>query len=308
MEKFLNFWTHYNVLIIEVLVGTILVLILFFVFQYTFGKKASEAEASNGGGLSPDLEEALKKIIATAPAPAAAPAVAPSGAAASANSAELEKLKRDLAEKEKLLAQAKEQAAKATAAPAAPAAPAVDTSALDSKIKDLEARLAEYEIISEDIADLSFYKEENAKLQTQIAALNGGAVPATAVAPEANREAPAVINVDTAAPAPAAPEPVVAPVAPAPEPAVAAVDTGVGVSAAATTGDPAPAAPVGDAVNISEEELMKEFAAAVAEQKSATGGTDAASGAPAVDAPPPPTASADDSQLMNQFENFVKKG
>ena len=32
-----------------------------------------------------------------------------------------------------------------------------------AKIKDLEGKLAEYEIIEDDIADLTFFKEENAK-------------------------------------------------------------------------------------------------------------------------------------------------
>lgn len=43
------------------------------------------------------------------------------------------------------------------------------------KIKDLEARLAEYEIIEDDIADLSKYKDENANLKEELEKLKSGA-------------------------------------------------------------------------------------------------------------------------------------
>ncbi len=42
---------------------------------------------------------------------------------------------------------------------------------IQSKIEELEAKLAEYEIIEDDIADLSMYKEENAQLKAEIEAL-----------------------------------------------------------------------------------------------------------------------------------------
>src|SRR5690606_29016337 len=53
---------------------------------------------------------------------------------------------------------------------------------LDAKIKELQAKLSEYEIISEDIADLSFYKEQNAKLAREVEALKSGGAVATATA------------------------------------------------------------------------------------------------------------------------------
>ena len=45
--------------------------------------------------------------------------------------------------------------------------------ALKEKVNDLQARLAEYEIIEDDIADLSMYKEENARLKAELARLKG---------------------------------------------------------------------------------------------------------------------------------------
>jgi len=50
-------------------------------------------------------------------------------------------------------------------------APGVDVSALQAKLVELQAKLAEYEIIEDDIADLSMYKEENKKLKAELATL-----------------------------------------------------------------------------------------------------------------------------------------
>lgn len=58
---------------------------------------------------------------------------------------------------------------------------------LQSKIQDLEARLKEYEIIEDDIADLSTYKEENARLKEMLEAqgMSLSEDAATSPAPEA---------------------------------------------------------------------------------------------------------------------------
>ena len=66
-----------------------------------------------------------------------------------------------------------------------------NTPELLAKIKNLEDRLAEYEIIEDDIADLSHYKEENERLKKQLA--EGGAAPAAAE-PAAAEEAPAEVT------------------------------------------------------------------------------------------------------------------
>jgi len=52
----------------------------------------------------------------------------------------------------------------------------------EAKIKELESRLAEYEIISEDIADLSFFKEENVRLTKELESLRSGDSGASAEA------------------------------------------------------------------------------------------------------------------------------
>lgn len=44
---------------------------------------------------------------------------------------------------------------------------------IEKQLSDLQARLAEYEIIEDDIADLSLYKEENEKLRDELEKLKG---------------------------------------------------------------------------------------------------------------------------------------
>ncbi len=51
----------------------------------------------------------------------------------------------------------------------------LDSTALRAKIDELQGKLAEYEILEDDIADLSKFKEENARLRAEIEALRTGA-------------------------------------------------------------------------------------------------------------------------------------
>lgn len=61
------------------------------------------------------------------------------------------------------------------------------------------SRLSEYEIISEDIADLSLYKEENTRLQAELAKfLAAGACSPIGAAPDTIKPVPAEPVVQTA--------------------------------------------------------------------------------------------------------------
>lgn len=60
------------------------------------------------------------------------------------------------------------------------------------KVQELEERLAEYEVIEEDIADLSRYRQENIDLKERLATFEGGGEAATspeASSPPAEKEA-----------------------------------------------------------------------------------------------------------------------
>lgn len=300
LDKFLDFWSHYNQTIIQGLIVVTLIFIVALVFITLFGSK-DEAGGGAQVGLSPELEKSLQKMLenqtkaavfdftksgdgATAPSTLAAiqPGAAPNAEAA----VQLEKMKAEVVAREKKIAELNTQLSQAVSQATTDAGKG-DSAALESRIKELEARLAEYDIISEDIADLSRYKEENERLKADLAGkANIPVSPAPAPAP-APTSAPAAAPVaapvvepapaTAASPAPETASEMQAAPAPAPEPAVA---------------DPAAAAAATAAI---DDDLMKEFAAAVEGQKAAT-------------APPPaqpPSAESED--LMGQFENFVQK-
>lgn len=133
--------------------------------------------------LNTALEGAMKKVLADkgiqgAIAGAAASGSSEVGASASALAPETQELKKSLSEKEAKIAALMSdiETLKIAAEKVQPTAdggvvPGVDVSALQAKLVELQAKLAEYEIIEDDIADLSMYKEENKKLRAELATL-----------------------------------------------------------------------------------------------------------------------------------------
>jgi hypothetical protein len=326
VESFLQFITIHNAAIIEILIAVVLLTALFLGTRWFLAAKEPEANGTNLG----DLEESLKKIIAQAGAIPAAGAVAAAGGNEESQklSTEIAKLKSDLQAKQKEIEGMASQAAMAVSSGEAqgPGMSSEDKSKLEGQVKELEAKLAEYEIISEDIADLSFYKEQNAELQKQVEALKGGgAVPEAAVAPaEAKPAAPAgpeptitgkskVAEATAAAletPEPAA-EPVAAPAAEAPAAVENTVDDSLlaGFDEAAKSQAPSAEFDMGQMdvdKMLSEAAEIKTPGDEVDIEKELAGGVDEdklLKEASALDAVTP-----EDKRLMGQFENFVKKG
>jgi len=274
MEKFLNFWSHYNATIIEALVGLILISTIYLVYRTFFGAKSAGHEDGAGASVNTaQIEKTLQKILDQQSSVKGGSFSAEGGSAPAEMMLELTDLKMALEEKEKQIVVLNEkatQAAKAASAPGAgPSQEAIAAAAsaaaglaekeradYESKIKELEGRLAEYEIISEDIADLSFFKEENARLTKELESLRGSG---------------------GAAPAAAAPSAVAA--APAEEAAPVAAEAAPAVSA--------------EAQSAIDDSLMAEFAKAVEGQKSGT-----LEGTPKTD---------ENNKLLEEFENFNKK-
>lgn len=291
MDRFLNFILSHNATIIEVLFGLTLLVVTFLAIRmFLFAKDPQSASMDLG-----NLEATLKQILEKA---GNVPAAGGGSEDGQRLAAEIANLKTELEVKKK---QIDEISAAAGSAPAASGLSAEEKAALDSKIKELEAKLAEYEIISEDIADLSFYKEQNLKLKKEIETIKGGggagavANPA-ALAPDPDPDpAPAPAPDPVPAKAEVKSEPAIvgkasAPEAspePAPEPVVAAP-----VKAEPVVAPAAPASgPTPEADNFSvDDDLMAEFAAAVAKQKGGEA-PDAASAAkpaePAAQSAPP---------------------
>lgn len=254
-------------------------LIAFYLLVALRGEKL-EFEAA--GGQFAQLEETLKKVLENAQLGGALNRsttevkIEEGGVIPGINPdmiAEIDQMRKAISDREKEIAKLKEQAGSG-ASGGGGAGNDADVAAMKKKLKEVEAKLAEYEIIEDDIANLSLYKDENAKLKDEVDRLKkGGAV--------------------AAAPAPVAETPVAVPVAtPVAEPvAVAAAEAPETSSDSEVTDD-----------------LMAEFEAAVNEQKSQVKAKVVPAAPPAND-PPPPEAQLDEpvmQDLMAEFEAAVK--
>lgn len=328
-ETFLQFWTLHNRQIIEFVFVFTFVLILFIIYRQFFSKSESMAGSGHHANSvsidTSEIEEKLKKILenqgalktqapdtkATNVTEGANPAIgasAPGGSDGGFSSPDLEKLKADLKEKEKVI----EELKKSTGAAPGAGASTEDAKKWQEKIKELEGRLQEYEIISEDIADLSFYKEENARLQKELVE-KGAAAPAANTSPPVSAES-APIAPETPAKAAA---PLAAEVPVVPE-AAAVVETPTLTSAKtpAAMASPAPpeiAAEKKEINAVVDDDILKEFAAAVEGQKKSEANAVAAEPTPAIQPLPPvqevdPQKLTESKELMGEFENFIKKG
>ncbi len=306
---------------------------------------AKDPEPVGGANLA-ELEESLKKIIAQAGNVPGAGVVAAAGGSEETQklSTEIAKLKSDLEAKQKEIESISAQAASAVGAgagaPAAAGISADDKTKLEVQLKELEAKLSEYEIISEDIADLSYYKEQNAELQKQLQALkSGGAAPASAAPAPAEAAAPANAPAATSAPAPSNPEPTIAGKSKVAQANAAIAEAAPAAQPAAPpppTPTPVEAAP---AENLVDDSLLAGFEEAVKSQEPAAEfdlgqmdvdkmlneAADISIPSDDVDIEKELSGTVDedkllkeavtldaitpeDKRLMGQFENFVKKG
>jgi hypothetical protein len=290
LEKFLNFLIAHNATIIEMLLGLTLLVVLFLSVRMFLSAKEP---VSAGGAMDlGNLEATLKQILEKA---GQVPTTASAGSSEDSQKlvAEIANLKSELEAKQKQIeAQASAPAATSSAGGISPE----DKSKLEAQLADLQAKLSEYEIISEDIADLSFYKEQNAKLQKDLEVLKaGGAVTAVPATPAAAVEAPAVAVVSEPAAPSAEPEIVGKSKAQSEEPAA------FGSTPAAETGAAAPAA----ADNLVDDDLMAEFAAAVERQKTDSGSE---SGEPTAVAAPATAASGSGAPVAGAIEASADLG
>lgn len=248
LTRFINFWTTHNASIIQWLLFFICGMSMLLIFRVVVRKKSDSSELK-----IPDLnnlETSLRKIIETS-IPKAAPATA--GAADPNALAEVQTLKASIAEKEAEIAKLKTVGE--------------GSAELESKLRALEARLAEYQILEDDIADLTRYKKENEQLKAQL-----GGQPAAATEAPTPAEAPVAPPAAEAAPVPPPPaEPVAeaAPVEATPAPVeAAAAEPVAAVEAPAADSPAAEAAPVAEAAPaMPGPDLVAEFQATVQEQK-----------------------------------------
>ncbi len=187
MEKTLHFIALYNAEIIQGGFGIVFLLIIIYVYRLFF--MANVSDSAGAGSINTEvLEEKLNIIIdqqkQRPPTPAAA-AVAQKVVDGGATAEEVDRLKAEIynmrqqaIESDKKIAELSSGAASVEVTPAKEAVSA-EAAATDpaeqkemvTKIQELESRLSEYEIIADDIAELSQLRADNAKLIEEISLL-----------------------------------------------------------------------------------------------------------------------------------------
>ena len=188
----LKFWFEHNDKIIFVIIALFL---LTWAVLIVRGLSHGDSDAGSADQLK-SIEESLKKVLSQTPvvgvaAPAPSESAAPDApapvAAAGANpeaAKQVFELTEKVTQREKQIETLKKDIEKlqASASTSGAANPQQE-----ERIKELEGRLAEYEIIEDDIADLSLFKEENARLKAELEKIKAGgagvaAAPAAAPA------------------------------------------------------------------------------------------------------------------------------
>jgi hypothetical protein len=188
------------------------------------------------------------------------------------------------------------------------------------KIAKLESKLAEYEVIEDDLANLKRYHQENKLLRAQLEAAGKGH-PVAAVAAEPTHAAAAPAQA-TAAPTPAAAPAPAAAAAPTPPPPpaeaaspLAAAEENLSQEQAAQSFEglvdkveeslAKPATPAGASV-VDPAAVAKAQTPAPPAQEAAPKPPEAAPAAPAAEAgEAPPAAEKSDADLLNEFERML---
>ncbi len=199
IENFLRFWTDHNRFIIELTFGFIFIFILLLIYRQFFNQNGENFSQSGSQSLNIDTTEIEKKLqkIMEGQLSLKGQIGNMDGALGDSNGdnlsgsnasqeeigllkKEIDDLKGQILKKNQTiesLNQVSAMVVEKTAASAESKDSKTDFEGkqdLERKVKELEGRLQEYEIISEDIADLSFYKEENARLQKELNEVRSG--------------------------------------------------------------------------------------------------------------------------------------
>ncbi len=203
LEQILSRFTHNAESIIQWLFLFILALSGFLISRWLLFKKSDPGEGAEVAGPGPEVSLVLQQILERTAKLDSATVQPMSPEQVALAETQVQGLKKELSAREDEL----------KALRAAGSGNTGEADKLNARLKELEAKLAEYEILEDDIADLSLYKEENLRLRGELEKLRGagggGASPAVEVAE--SDVAAAIAAAGGADPAPAA--------APASEPA-----------------------------------------------------------------------------------------
>ncbi len=203
----LRFISEHNDKVIGIL-GALFLFTCVLLLVRTIGQKEEAAATLDLHNVEQTIEGTLKRVLA-AQGPATvvvsgAPPAAGANVVVEGGDAEFAAA---LRERESTIAQLTAELEKLKAAGGSGAGASGDDGGgkakideLANKVAELQARLTEYEIIEDDIADLSLFKDENVRLKAELEALRTGAMtapPTTGLAaaappvPAAPAEAPA---------------------------------------------------------------------------------------------------------------------
>lgn len=276
LDSFTQFWfSHLDSIVNVLFLVLILLFMVLFVVIFISSKNKKDTEIH-----SDDLEKTLRKVLESAEL-RSAPMPMPSGSTdvSSEASQEVSNLKKSIEDKVAEVENLKKQIAEKQNSGSGGGGG--DASGLQLRLKELEAKLAEYEVIEDDIANLSMYKEENKRLRSELDKLGGdnasdedtvdeivNAVTSDeAEAAESDEEItsesveedpPVEEEVPVEAEAPVEEE-----IVPAPEPIVAKV---IEKTEAPKVETPAPVEAATEEVDSNEDDILGEFVQAVAEQ------------------------------------------
>ena len=152
MESILSlFMGHDTSVIIFLVAGIMVLLLLILAFNFKNPKSIIMEEV----GATDGVEEALRRVLGEHNLKMAGGAIKGGG--------DNSKLEQELLEKDKEIANLHKQLTQGGVATGGG-----NDDELLGKIQDLEDRLKEYEIIEDDIADLSLYKNENEKMKAEL--------------------------------------------------------------------------------------------------------------------------------------------
>lgn len=179
LEKFLVYVTHHSETITQwLIVATLSFTGLILLFWLVRRKDDSSSSSAASAEIQSALEKLLEQTAKLQNVTVTATATGEPAADLSNVDEQVQTLKSELLAREGEIAALKAAGDKNTSGASGAA------TELSAKIKDLEAKLAEYAILEDDIADLSLYKDENQRLKSELEKFKaGGNVPASAPAP-----------------------------------------------------------------------------------------------------------------------------
>ncbi len=173
MEWFLSLFVIHDTLVVSLLVVAITIVVVLLLLM---SQKSPDSVVKSEIGGTDNVEGALRRVLGEQRWLQAG--AGGTGTGAAVDELKLSELESEVLEKDRKIAELNKKLTQGGAQEGGDSGSAEDNSELLERLAEMEARLQEYEIIEDDIADLSLYKTENEKLKSEIADLKskiGGA-------------------------------------------------------------------------------------------------------------------------------------